>query len=359
MKKLSLSLVFAIALFIANAQPQIEFESTTYDFGTVPEAGGKVTGRFVFKNTGNEDLILQKVQPGCGCTAANYTKEAVKPGEKGFIDAAYDPYNRPNAFNKNIKVVTNANPETPMYIYIKGNVTPREKTKQEKLGYTNGVGNLRIKNISPRIQAYSTGFSFDTVLVYNFDTIKPFQIRLDTSNISFTEQSRSFGAALQPDKEGFIVLKYNPSKKQQWGNFTERVTFLTNDSVELQKRMFYSIEVKEDFSKLTPKELENAPVMVLSDTIYDFQTVAPNTEISHDFTIENKGKSKLIIRQITPNQSVSYTLDKWELKAGEKATLNFRLQAPNRATAVKITADIISNDPKNPKRLIVLTGTVK
>jgi len=358
MKKSLLSFVFAIALFIANAQPQIEFESTTYDFGTIPEAGGKVKGRFVFKNTGSEDLIIQKVQPSCGCTAADYTKEAIKPGEKGFIDAAYDPYNRPTPFNKNIKVITNANPENPMYIYIKGNVTPREKTKQEKLGYTSGVGNLRVKNVSPRIQVNSTAFYFDTVWVYNFDTIRPIAIRLDT-NISFTEQARSFGAELQPDQEGFLVLKYNPSKKQQWGNFTEIVFLLTNDSLELQKRMFYSIEVKEDFSKLTPKELENAPVIVLSDTIYDFQTVAPNTEISRDFTIENKGKSKLIIRKIAPNQSISYTLDKWELKPGEKATLNFRLQAPNRVTAIKITADIISNDPKNPKRLIVLTGTVK
>ena len=80
MKRLSLTILIVILAIVAIAQPQIKFDNTTYDFGQIKEVNGKVTGRFNFTNTGNADLLLVKVAPGCGCTAANYTREAVPPG---------------------------------------------------------------------------------------------------------------------------------------------------------------------------------------------------------------------------------------------------------------------------------------
>ena len=81
MKKVSLLLVSVVACLLCYAQPEIKFESTTYDFGKIKEEGGKVTGKFIFTNVGNEPLELTNVRPGCGCTAANYTKGAIAPGE--------------------------------------------------------------------------------------------------------------------------------------------------------------------------------------------------------------------------------------------------------------------------------------
>lgn len=74
MKKLSLSFLLVLAFVLCNAQPKIQFDSNTYDFGKVKEEGGKVTGRFEFTNVGTEDLILTNVRPGCGCTAADYSR---------------------------------------------------------------------------------------------------------------------------------------------------------------------------------------------------------------------------------------------------------------------------------------------
>ena len=58
MKKLSLLLLAVVSGLLCFAQPKIEFEKTTYDFGKIKEEGGKVTGKFVFKNVGNEPLEL-------------------------------------------------------------------------------------------------------------------------------------------------------------------------------------------------------------------------------------------------------------------------------------------------------------
>ena len=104
MKKILLTVFSVVIAVLGFAQPKIQFDQTTYDFGMIREEGGKVTARFNFTNVGTEDLVLKSVRPGCGCTAANYTKTAIAPGERGYIDATYNPSGRPGSFNKNIKV---------------------------------------------------------------------------------------------------------------------------------------------------------------------------------------------------------------------------------------------------------------
>ena len=115
-----------------KSPPKIQFDLNTYDFGEIKEEDGKVTTRFYFTNVGGGELLLVSVRPGCGCTTTNYTKTAVGPGQRGYIEATYNPSNRPGAFNKNIKIITNE-PEmqvekpTPYMIFIKGSVVPKQQ----------------------------------------------------------------------------------------------------------------------------------------------------------------------------------------------------------------------------------------
>ena len=60
--------------------PHIEFESLTYDGGTVLE-GEKVTHAFVFRNTGKSDLVLENVKASCGCTATAPMDKVIKTGQ--------------------------------------------------------------------------------------------------------------------------------------------------------------------------------------------------------------------------------------------------------------------------------------
>ena len=85
MKKLCLLWLAVVTAVCCVAQPEIKFENTTYDFGKIKEEDGKVTSKFIFTNVGNMPLELTNVRPGCGCTAANYTKGAIAPGEQGFL----------------------------------------------------------------------------------------------------------------------------------------------------------------------------------------------------------------------------------------------------------------------------------
>ncbi|HJX72439.1 MAG TPA: DUF1573 domain-containing protein [Bacteroidales bacterium] len=102
--------------------PKIEFTYTEYDYGTITE-GADGTSEFVFKNTGNEPLILSNVQSTCGCTVPSWPKEPVKPGETAKIIVSYRT-NRVGPINKSITVISNAD-SGPIVLRIKGNIVPK------------------------------------------------------------------------------------------------------------------------------------------------------------------------------------------------------------------------------------------
>ena len=364
MKKLSLLLVAVLAGLFCVAQPEIKFENTTYDFGKIKEEGGKVSGKFIFTNVGNEPLELTNVRPGCGCTAANYTKEPVAPGQQGFIEAIYNPYNRPGAFNKNIRVTTNEpkflenDKATPHMIFIKGEVIKCPPTEFEIAGYTKSSGMVRIKEPDVAHNLLNTESVLDTFYVRNFWT-KPVSIKMEKPLDFVSEVYRNFGAELQPGQEGFFVLKYDASKRNKFGQTKDQVTFATNDSIEQVKRVHYAVNIKEDFSKLTPKQLKNAPVCEVSTTAVNYGDMQKNASKSETITIKNTGKSTLIIRSLESSNSLfRATSNMMEIPAGGTAEITVSFKAPGRSITQNATLDIITNDPANSVRTITLNAKV-
>lgn len=112
----------------APANPTgLKFESEVHDFGGL-EKGKPATYEFTFTNTSKETIMITNVRPSCGCTAANYTKTAIKPGEKGFVAATYNAAS-PGAFTKSITVTT-SDTSLPKSLTIKGKVeAPTEEIK--------------------------------------------------------------------------------------------------------------------------------------------------------------------------------------------------------------------------------------
>ncbi|MDN5201876.1 DUF1573 domain-containing protein [Fulvivirgaceae bacterium BMA10] len=99
--------------------PTFNWESKEHDFGKIKHAV-PVTAKFEFENTGSAPLVIQSAKGSCGCTVADYTKTAIKPGEKGFIKATYNAASL-GAFNKTVTVTANTE-DGPVVLKIKGEV---------------------------------------------------------------------------------------------------------------------------------------------------------------------------------------------------------------------------------------------
>jgi hypothetical protein len=72
----------------ASAGPLLTLSEERFDFGYVPQ-NSKVSHLFWLHNTGDLDLKIVKVTPGCGCTQAPLDKEIVPPGDSARLEIIF------------------------------------------------------------------------------------------------------------------------------------------------------------------------------------------------------------------------------------------------------------------------------
>mgnify|MGYP001595181503 FL=1 len=90
-------------------RPEAKFVEKGKQLNEVKE-GTIVRTVYYFTNTGNADLLLNRVAPSCGCTVAEYPKYPIKPGAKDSIVATFDTHDRPGYQAKGINIESNAGP---------------------------------------------------------------------------------------------------------------------------------------------------------------------------------------------------------------------------------------------------------
>lgn len=105
--------------------PKIEFETTTFDFGTIKE-GDVVEHVFKFMNTGKTDLVITNAQASCGCTVPNWTKEPIKKGESGEVKIQFNSAGKSGLQQKTVTLSSNTEAGNEI-INFKANITPKTK----------------------------------------------------------------------------------------------------------------------------------------------------------------------------------------------------------------------------------------
>ena len=121
-KVLSITLMLFACLTYAAAQQQaeIKFDKVSIDIGTFSESNPVQEAVFTFTNVGQAPLIINQAVASCGCAVPSYTKEPIKPGQKGQIKVTYNGKGKfPGHFKKSITVRTNGVPEMTR-LYIEG-----------------------------------------------------------------------------------------------------------------------------------------------------------------------------------------------------------------------------------------------
>lgn len=102
------------------ADTQAEFTKKSFDFGDITE-GETVSHTFFFKNTGEHNLIIRKIETGCGCTTVNHSDKPVKPGKEGKIEIAFNSSGRYGKQYKEISIFANV-PQKKITLNFTANV---------------------------------------------------------------------------------------------------------------------------------------------------------------------------------------------------------------------------------------------
>lgn len=187
----------------------LSFDKPVFDFGKINEKDGNVSHTFTFKNTGKNPVTINTVVTGCGCVSNDYTKETIKPGEKGTVTITYNPYHRPGDFSREITIFSN-NGDYVNWVTIKGHVIPYDRPVEEDYPYAFGDGlylNFKVLYY-PRI---AVGSFAEILLRYANDTDKPmtleFVVEGNNSDISFANPAK-----LKAKERGQMTVKYTMSK---------------------------------------------------------------------------------------------------------------------------------------------------
>ncbi len=97
----------------------VAWKAETIEVGEIKQNVPKNV-EFEFKNTGKAAVVITNVKAACGCTATEYTKTPVKPGETAKVVATYNAAAK-GAFSKTV-TVTISGDEAPKVLTFKGTV---------------------------------------------------------------------------------------------------------------------------------------------------------------------------------------------------------------------------------------------
>ena len=204
-----LSLLGALGCICASAQ--FVSLSDTVSFGLIREADGPVTKRVYVKNVSDSEASILSVRPTCGCTAADFLRSPVAPGDSAWIELTYNPARRPGSFEQAVKVIPVQG--EGFKIPITGTVLATAETIETM--YPVSAGNLHLSEttiIAPQPLSYhEKALFFDA---YNSGET-PLVLRLENSDPAINHQV--IPEILGQGEKALIAVYVYPLKEERRG----------------------------------------------------------------------------------------------------------------------------------------------
>ncbi|MDN5213827.1 DUF1573 domain-containing protein [Fulvivirgaceae bacterium BMA12] len=355
--KQSICLLLTTTIFTAVSAQQpvkMRFDQRTYKFGNINEENGPVTHEFQFTNVSNDTIRITSVKASCGCTTPGWSKEAVLPGEKGFVQARYNPRNRPGAFKKSLTVKSNAG---PAILFIEGNVIPKPTTPAED--YPALLGNLRLKNKTLNLGKIAS----QTPVTKSFDLYNDSDERISflENTVAPEHLTVSFDPrVLGPKQKGKLLITFNPAMKTDLGYSIDQLMLITDDAAMTNKKLNVMVTVEEYFPPMTDQQYSRKPHILINEPVYDFGKVNLGEIVNGNFTIINNGADVLNLRQVKSNCNCAVAKpDQAYINPGDSTNLNVTFNTTGRKGTQHKTITVYSNDPRKSVVMLTIKASVK
>ncbi len=361
MKKYNI-IVFAFAAWVNIAQAQVPadtlarivWEKSEYNFGAIQEVDGKVDGIFYFLNIGKVPVKIEDVKTSCGCTIAEYSKEPIKPNEKGFVKATFDPTMKKGEFNKSITVKANT---VPFYhlLDITGTVVSRPQGPAD--WYPNKFGHLRMTtNHFAMDKVKTNGAKTTATKIYN-DGTEPIKL-LGFENPPYIKFNPS-KMEIQPGETIELLATLDGKTINDYGFIFAEAKMNTTDPDLKQVGIFISANVEEHFADTSKKFMAKAPKAFIASTTHDFGTIKDNEHVSVTFEIKNIGKTDLIIHKAKADCGCTVpTLEKTVIKPGEIGKVGVIYNPTNKTGLQSKNVQVMLNDPRQPMINLTIKANV-
>lgn len=360
-KSILMSMLLLVGMNLFAQQAVITFKEKEHNFGQIEEAGGKVTTVFEFKNEGMTPLVLSNVRASCGCTTPKWPREPIEPGQTGTITVTYNPSGRPGRFQKTITITSNATTPTVKLI-IKGEVLPKQVNPADK--YPVKIGALNVNKNSLSYGIIMDDDSKIQSIEYANLTNEPI-----TVEVFVDEKDKCIIPAVslekvEPKQTGKITIKFDGKECKEYGTVVRNIYVIVNGKhiISNDYKITINAIIRENFSKLTAEQKQQAPIIELPTQKVDFGTIKAGEKVTQKINIKNAGVNPLILRKLTCKNAdyMAIKVAKTAIKGGKSTLLTLTLNTTDvKPGAYTRQIEVISNDPSHSRQFITLTWKVE
>lgn len=355
--KIKITVIFLLFSLMTQAQTQLSFDRTTWNFGDVDEKKGSVEYVFTFENRSSKPIVILDVMSSCGCTTPSYSRKPIMPKQRGEIKVAFDPTDRPGKFSKGVSVLTSAS-TTAVTLLLEGNVIPREKTTEEIYPFDLGSG-VRLTTTFHSFAYVGRGECVSERIGWINTSGRDVDFKLLPKQLSGLAKIVA-PKVMKAGGRGEIVISYEVDAQSSRYGTMEDVFGVAVNGKEASVIITMNAIAVDKFDRET--EDISQPSCELSKKIIKFGDVKQGkTATDESVYLVNEGESELIIRAVEwSTKALNCSLKAGDkVKAGERVVIKLTLDTSNCNHGVWVDRlKIITNDPSRPMQTIRVTAIV-
>ncbi len=335
----------------------IVIDKNVHNFGDILMSDGAVSCVFTVTNGSKKPIVIYNVVTSCGCTEAKWTRNPIRPGEKGKITVTYTNDEGAYSFSKSVTAYV-SEVKRPVVLRIKGNTHEKQYSLEEL--YPLSFGPLALEKNSIRCGNMSQGqMRSNSEMVANLSD-RPIRI-------SFENVSDHLEVKVQPNpiparstaRLHFCIT----SSPELWGNNEYHATVKVNDKVRSgsngDRDLIFTAFTIEDFSNATRKDLAEAPLPEVEMSSYDFGVIKKGQPIRASFILSNQGGRPLIFHKVDSDIDGMSHNEVPDLKPGQEFLLKLEFDTccvPQGDYLALVT--LTTNSPSRPYVNLFVTGSV-
>lgn len=95
----------------ATSQSKLSIKDAKQNFGMVKK-GKLVSLNYLFTNTGNQPLLIYKINVSCSCTTFDYPDLPIAPNQTDTIKIFFDTKSVYDRQDRTVEIISNAKPES-------------------------------------------------------------------------------------------------------------------------------------------------------------------------------------------------------------------------------------------------------
>ena len=349
-----LTILFTGISILFGQDEKIKYLEHSYNFGTINEKGDQVTHRFLFVNEGDKAIKIKTAKASCGCTTPFWYSKPVFPGDTGYVEARYNPKNRPGKFNKNVTMfLENSTYSEKFFItgYSQPPLTSAFKTYKVK------VGNLRFKNINFNMGTIKKDEPLEKIFTVYNDGNDPLTLKTSSEtpkNIKLVFEPKT----IKSKEIGNIRLTYDASSTEGFGQIKEALQINSDDTLNPIKNIVINANIREFFTD-SLKSDPNRPILSLSTKDKYLGSVIEGEAITYEIIFSNTGKNDLLIRDVYTSCDCIATRSKVKkLKTGKEGKIKVTFDSSGKSSYVQNKITLITNDPNAPIQSVALRAKV-